>query len=366
MPSITQKRIGVALDMHGCPNKCRHCYLGIASKADLTDDDLRWTVSQFRNYLDTHDTPIKSLAVSPDFREPDYSDDYRHLYALVEELGDGKPERYELLSIWRLARDSSYAEWAKSIGPDTCQISFFGMEETTDWFYRRKGAFKDALTATERLLEVGMKPRWQIFLTRKLLPEIDDLMRLIEKLKLYERVQALGSEFQLFMHAPGSDGEGRKIEYLRPAVNEVQSLPADILESSKKHFNREILWRTEKELYSEIMESSRTIPKDESVLDEPDVFWFLVNGNWDVFSNVGTLEPWWRLGNLKQDSVATIMDNFLQDRIPGLDVLYNYPRSELARQYGDPDGSKIYVSAYDLVNLYLAKYCEDNWKKERR
>ena len=363
MPTITKKKIGVALDMQGCPNRCRHCYLGFGSNRELSDDDLQWAVSQFRNYLETADTSIESLTVSSYFREPDFSDDYCHLHELVGELSDEKPERYELLSVWRLARDKEYASWAKSVGPDTCQISFFGMEETNDWFYRRKGAFKDALTATERLLEVGMKPRWQIFLTKKLLPEINELLRLIDRLRLRERVQDLGSEFQLFMHAPGPDHEGRKIEYLRPTTEEVKSLPEAILEPSKKHFRRDILWQSESELYASILKDEEIRPRDERVLGEPQQFWFFVTNDWDVFSNVGTLEPWWRLGNLKVDSVETIMRRFEKDEILGLDVLLNYPRDKLAREYGDPNGLKIYSGKGDLLNLYLSKYCEGSFHK---
>jgi hypothetical protein len=160
MPSIATKKIGVALDMHGCPNRCRHCYLGFGTNRPLSDADFRWTARQFREYLKHSSTAIDSVNFSSDFREPDFSDGYRHLYELEKALSDEEPVRYELLSIWRLAHDKEYASWAKSVRPQTCQITFFGMEETTDWFYRRKGAFKDALTATERLLEVGMKPRW--------------------------------------------------------------------------------------------------------------------------------------------------------------------------------------------------------------
>jgi len=363
MPVITKNRIGVTLDMHGCPNKCRHCYLGFGSNIKLSDDDFRWMVSQFRHYLKTSDTTIESLSVGSYFREPDFSDEYRRLYELTEELGDGKQERFELLSVWRLARDKDYAHWAKSVGPDTCQITFFGMEATNDWFYRRKGAFMDALIATERLIEAGMKPRWQIFLTKKLLPEIDDLMRLIDYLKLHERVKNLGDEFQLFMHTPGPEYEGRKIEHLRPTLDEVKSLPQELLESSEKHLDKSFLWKPESELYTSILEKEMTPPEDESVLDEPSVFWFFVTNNWDVFSNVGTLEPWWKLGNLKIDQVETIMQRFEHNKILGLDILYNYPHDKLASEYGDARGKKIYSGDKDLLFLYHARYCEAIWGK---
>ncbi len=360
MPRIMRKKIGVALDMQGCPNRCRHCWLGSGSNRKLSDDDLRWVAAQFRHYLETADTTVESLSVSSWFREPDFSDEYRHLYELEEDLSDEKPERFEVLSVWRLARDKEYASWVKSVDPDTCQISFFGMEETNDWFHRRKGAFRDALTATERLLDVGMKPRWQIFLTKKLLPEIDELLLLIDRLRLRERVQELGSEFQLFMHTPGPDYEARKIEHLRPTLDEVASLPEAILEPSRKHFGKKILWQPESELYRSILKNEEVPAKGEKVL--PEVLWFFVTNNWDVFSNVGTLEGWWRLGNLKADSVEIIMRRFEQDGILGLEVLLHQPPNKLAKEYGDPHGMKIYSTQGDLLSLYHAEHCERTWR----
>lgn len=354
MPSIAGNKLGVALDMHGCPNRCRHCWLGSGTNRPLADDDLRWMAAQFRRYVTRSDTPIESLAVTSWFREPDFSDAYQRLHELEEELSDGKPERYELLSIWRLARDRAYASWAKKVGPDTCQISFFGMKETTDWFHRRPGAFEDALSATERLLHVGMKPRWQIFLTAKLIPELADLLHLIDDLRLRERVRELGGEFQVFMHPPGPSGAGRGVENLLPTADEVASLPEDILAASRQHLGRQVLWRPEKEWHAQIMMEDHP-PSVGEVM--PETLWLQVTNKWDVYSNLGTLESWWRLGNLKKDSVDALLGRFEQDEVFGLDVLLHRPPRDLAREFGDPDSGRIYSSQSDLLALYRAKYC---------
>ena len=346
--------------MHGCPNRCRHCWLGSEPNRKLPDDDLRWAAAQFRHYLETAETTIESLTVASWFREPDFSAAYRHLYELEDELSDGKPARYELHSVWRLARDEEYATWAKSVGPATCQLSFFGMEETNDWFYRRKGAFRDALTATERLLDVGMKPRWQIFLTRKLIPEIDELLNLISRLGLHERVRELGGEFQLFMHAPGPDGEGRYIEHLRPILEEVALLPEKILEPSRKHFDQQTLWQTESVLLGSIL-GEENPPEGEQVV--PAELWFHITNSWEVFANVGTLESWWKLGNLKTDSVETIVHRFERDQVLGLEVLLHYPPNKWAAECGDPDSSKIYSDSEDLLSLYRTQHCEKAWRE---
>lgn len=362
MPTIDRKTIGVAFDMQGCPNRCRHCWLGSADNHTLSEEDVRWGVSQFRNFVSQDTTPIKKVSVASWFREPDFRDHYRALHDLESELSDGKANRYELLSVWRLARDESYANWAKSVGPDTCQISFFGLKDTNDWFYRRKGAFVDALTATERLLDAGMKPRWQVFLTTKLLPELNEFLGVVEQLRLRERVQALGGEFQIFMHPPGPDHEARKIEEFRPTADQAANLPETILRPTRKHFGREDIWHTEADLHAEILADKGTSEDKDTM---PESLWFLVCGNWDVFANVGTLEDWWSLGNLKRDTVASIVHRFENDETLGLKTLFHKSPKELARQYGNPKGLKVYSSKGDLLSLYRGRHCETECKNLR-
>ncbi len=359
MPEIDRNQIGVAFDMQGCPNRCRHCWLGPANGPTLSEQDIRWGTSLFRNFIAKGNTPIKKLSIATSFREPDLRDDYRKLYDLEAELGDGKPDRYELLSIWRLARDDSYARWAESIGPDTCQISFFGLRETNDWFHRRKGAFDDALIASERLLDAGMKPRWQIFLTTKLFPELNGLLVLIDKLRLRQRVQDLGDEFQLFIHLPGPDHEARKIENLRPTIEQVINLPEVILESTRKYLSNDVLWQSEETLYSKILNDGNMNIK----YTLPEVLWFFVRSNWDIFANIGTLEDWWCLGNLKRDSVETIIHRFENNDTPGLKSLAHKLPAELTRQYGIPNSHRVYSSKEDLLSLYRGRHCEKEWKR---
>jgi len=154
------------------------------------------------------------------------------------------------------------------------------------------------------------------------------------------------------------DGIGFQFPTIQ-SQKEAASLPEEILGSSRKHFGREVLWQPENELYASMVKQVRVPPK----VDFPDKLWFFVTSDWDVFSNVGTLEEWWRLGNLKVDSIKSIMRRFEQDEVPGLQVFFHYPPDELVREYGDPRGTRIYSTAGDLMSLYLGKYCEDLWRK---
>lgn len=98
----------------------------------------------------------------------------------------------------------------------------------------------------------------------------------------------MGAEFQIFMHTPGPDHEARKIEGLRPTAREVADLPEAILEPWREHFGREVVWHTEEALHADIVDGADTGPGSGGL---PNELWFLVCANWDVFANVGTLEP---------------------------------------------------------------------------
>ncbi|GEM_PF-2952385 len=136
MLRIATAQIGVAFEKQGCPKHGRHGGLGPGDNPVLSEDDVRWGLGQFREFLAQADTSVRWLRRATWFREPD-------------------------------SREDAYARWAESVGPDARQMSFSGLREANDWFYRRKGAFDDARVATRRLLDAGMKPRWQCVHTTK-------------------------------------------------------------------------------------------------------------------------------------------------------------------------------------------------------
>lgn len=320
---------------------------------------MRWGVRQVREYVQPGEGHpfFERVRVVTWSREPDFSDDYVRLYDLEQELSPGSTFRRdsELLSVWRLARDPAYACWAAEFGPPKCQVTLFGLEETTDWFYQRRGAFRDCLVATERLLEVGTLPRWQLFLTRKILPEVDDLLRLVDRLRLHERCAALGGAFVLFIHSPAPDGAARGIEHLRPELEETFSLTEELLAASRRHVGLDPLWRTETELIAEIGREPERFP---CAYSPRDPFFLIFQSNWDVFANTATQERWWCLGNLKREPLSVILERYESHATPGLQAIYSLTAKELAARFGDASGRRVYADRDDLVALWVAKACE--------
>jgi hypothetical protein len=284
------------------------------------------------------------------YREPDFSNDYRELYEVEKELSRREPRRSELLSVWRLARDEGYASWAKAHGPRTCQITFFGMEEMTDRLTGRRGAFRDAMTATQRLLDVGMIPRWQVILTKPGLPDLPQLLQTASKLDVRNRVADLGERFVMFCHPPGPDGEAWSLEDDRIEESDLKAIPDELTESTRRHFGGKIEWQPEGKLVHEVL-AGRSIPPT-----IPSQTWFFVNAELDVFSNYGDLTPPWRLGHLPRDGWDAILKGFEEEKPSALWTTLHAVDSELAERFGRKEGLHLY-SLGDAKTRWIRLAC---------
>ncbi|MBE7560205.1 hypothetical protein HS125_15215 [bacterium] len=358
MPAFPSRQLGLAFDLRGCPSACRHCYLGSAVAPYVPQDEMEPLTEQFRQYRRDGEEGayFARISVASWFHEPDYAPNYRELRTLEERLSGGEAPPREYLSTWRLAREPEYAAWARSVGLETCRLSFYGVGETHNWFARRKGAYEDHLAALPRMLDAGIAPAIQVFLTRKSLPELGKLMHALEELRLPERTEALGKPFVLFLRTPMPTGDARRIEYLRPTLEEVEGcIPEPLVESSRRHRQVNELWQTEAEWCRQAAARPETFP---SAHPEPEEVWFLVSGRFDVYPNMGTLEPWWKLGNLKRQSVAALVEAYETNRPMGLAVNYGVSARQLVERTGRPESRRIYDSLSDLLSLYLARWCE--------
>jgi MoaA/NifB/PqqE/SkfB family radical SAM enzyme len=224
------------------------------------------------------------------------------------------------------------------------------MGATQDWFYRRRGAFENCLTATRRLIEVGIRPRWQLFITRRLLPELDELLALARAMGVWTP-GAL--EPGLFAHLPSPDGEARNIEDLRPTISELDALPMELLEDSRRWLGRTTLWDSEACWYAQLLGAA---PEDVPAYPVPGKLALYLLPNWDVYSNMGTLEPWWRLGNLKIDGVERVIERYCAARPLGMHLALYVSRARLAGEYGDSGGQRVYGSADDLLSRYIGEW----------
>jgi hypothetical protein len=348
--------LGIMVDMAGCPNRCRHCWLGSHKNGNMTMDDFRCIAGQFKNWRDEKGDGIRELGFFSWWREPDFRDDYRELWRLEQELSSpGRAQRFELLSIWRLARDKSYAKWAATLKPKACQITFFGLNKNTDWGVRRKGAFQDSLLATKRLLQAGIAPRWQLFLTNRCIDELDDFTRLIDTLELNKRCEAIGQKFEMFIGGMSPEGNGYEIDDIRIDEDGAARIPQGLIDICRE--GTALLGQPEHVLLDVLM---RDDAPPNAGANMPGI---CVDADFDVYPNIAEPAEWWRLGNLKTDGVNAIVKAYRDETTPGMRMNRELPIGELAKRYGDSRSKKLYHKD-DLVCRFIHQWGE-HYMEER-
>lgn len=310
-------------DLYGCPNRCRHCWLGHMPNRDMGPGADAWIVEQFKPWFD-------KITFYSWLREPDFCPDYRAQWERDKALSTGEPpERFELASFWRLARDPDYVNFLKEVGVSCVQLTFFGLEPMTDRYVGRKGAFRELLAATELLLANGIRPRWQLFLNEENREEAAALLRLSEELELPRRCEALGG-FRFFVHAGSCEGENRTLYPIRIRKGHVP-------EALIPHFLNYDALRTEAELCAAWRDdASHAVPHNDG-----DIVLYVSN-NYDLFFNFTHMRPEWRIGNLKTDPIEELVRRVVEEDIPALREARRVTLGELVRRYGDPASDRLF------------------------
>ena len=341
----------VQVDMAGCPNRCRHCWLGEHKNGNFSAQDFREIAEEFKNWRDEKGKGIKKLEFHTWWREPDFRDDYRELWDLEQELSSpGCARRFELLSIWRLARDNTYAKWAATLEPKACQITFFGMEENTDWGVRRKGAFRDAITATERCIEAGISPRWQLFLTKKCMNELDEFLYLMKDLDLVNRCKKKGENFVFFIGGATPEGNGYEIVNLMIEEDDIHMIPKEMVSMSRDGISN--LGKAEYKLLPSLLKSHKSLDFwDPHALD--------IDADYNIYTAIVEHTARWSLGNLKTDGTDKIIKAYRDCTAPILVANNPLSISSLAEKYGDTTNRKLYTKT-DIIAKYLHQWSVEN------
>ena len=334
------KPLYLVTDMYGCPNRCLHCWLGHMPNRRMEPGADAWLIDYFKPDFGT-------IVFYSWLREPDFCEDYRARWTRDNELSaGGKPERFELASFWRLARDPDYVEFLREVGTKRVQLTFFGPEELTDRYAGRKGAFRELLQATEILLQRGIAPRWQAFLNEENRDGVPALLELIRTMELEKRCRAFGEAFKFFVHAGSCDGENRKLYPVRIRR-------AHIPEVLKPYYLDYDQTLTEAECCAALSGSpSHYVPRNE------DRIVLNISNTYDVYFNFTHMTPGWRIGNLKTDPREELIRRVVQADIPALRLARQVTLGELAERYGDPASEKVFFRE-DYQSYLLNRYIEE-------
>ena len=326
---VIPRRLNLVVDMHGCPNRCLHCWLGDLPNRILNDDDAEWIASLFRPYF-------KDLTFYSWLREPDFCPDYRARWEKDCALSSMKPERFELASFYRLVRDPDYVAFLKEVGTKKVQLTFFGGETTTDKYVGRKGAYQELLEATRILLRQGITPRWQLFINMENKEEILPQIKVGEGMGVKE----------IFVHEGSCDGNNAKLYDIRI---EKEAIPEELIPYYLDY--GEI--RAEREWCQRLKGSKeRFLPHNEKDIT------LNIASDFNVYFHFTSPSRAWCLGNLKKDPMDRIVKAAVEETVPALVLSRAMPLGRLATKYGDFESNKAF-SLEDYKMFLLNRYLDE-------
>ncbi|MCM1153779.1 MAG: radical SAM protein [Roseburia sp.] len=341
------KEIIIALDMYGCPNRCRHCWLGTTPNGNMDVSEMKSAAGQFKPFTDC-------LQIYDWYREPDYRDNYQELFALCNRLSDKPIEHFELISFWRLVRDEDYVRWLSSIGLQKAQLTIFGSKETTDFYIGRKGAYAEILEAMEILLKNKISPRIQTFVNKNNIGELQEIENLIKRLDLEKRCKSFGGDFSFFLHQGSCDGENENWYDVRVTPDDLLYIPKLLEDYTLRHCGksdiREVFGKTEQALYDELAGEHSTAGY---VSDRPV---FYIDKDFNVYPNITSPAPYWCLGNLKKHGAERILENYMKSSSIAQQTRLTVPLCDIVKAQGDRTSQRLF-SRDDYIVFLLNKYC---------
>ncbi len=332
------KKLSLVVDMYGCPNRCKHCWLGHMPNRKMDDKTDELLMEYFKPYFE-------SITYYSWLREPDFCDDYRQRWIKDNEISiQEKPMRFELASFYRLVRDEEYVKFLKELGIKKVQLTFFGLEAMTDYYVGRKNAFKELLLATEILLANGIAPRWQAFIYEDNKHELAKLLDVINELNLHERCACFGEKFEFLVHAGSCDGENAK---LYPIRIQKENIPEKLIP---------YYWG-----YDRILEEKECVKllsenHEKIVFESSDDIVLNISNNMDVYYNYTHMTKPWIIGNILKDDSKELVRKIIEGDTYALNAVGNVSYSELVKRYGDTTSTKVFgLGDYKtyLVNRYL-------------
>lgn len=84
---MINKPLILAVDMHGCPNRCKHCWIGHMLNREMEENADVWLIDYFKPYFN-------SITYYSWLREPDFCDDYAQRWYRDNQISvNASPER---------------------------------------------------------------------------------------------------------------------------------------------------------------------------------------------------------------------------------------------------------------------------------
>lgn len=332
---MENRQLNLVVDMHGCPNRCLHCWIGHMPNRTMKQGTDKFIVDYFRSYFER-------IAYYSWLREPDFCNDYKDRWQSDIDLSiNTVPQRFELASFYKIVRDKEYVPFLKDVGVEKVQLTLFGLEETQDRYVGRRGAFRELLRATDILIEEGIIPRWQCFINEENRTEILELLDMADKIRANKC-----PELEFFVHEGSCDGENRKLYPIR---------------IKKSHIPRELVPYYLG--YATLMTESECCNALENDMSAPcfhndgDIT-LNISNTCDVYFNLTHMTKPWVIGNMYTIAADELVRRIIEEDTFAINKLKQVAWSKLAKKYGNFTSEKVFQLG-DFKTFLVNEYLED-------
>jgi MoaA/NifB/PqqE/SkfB family radical SAM enzyme len=337
--------VDVSLLATGCACSCRHCYASARHKLEAPIDAAR--ASEILDLL----SPLFGRA------EKRLVDIYYDLFdhpdvpGMVELLHERGLYGYFVGlathggGIARSPENRAFLADMKEMGTEFVQFTLHGMEETHDWFVRRKGAFRDLLAAAHAVQDAGLDLQLLAFANKRNIDELPGLSGLLRDEGLFTLPDV---PFHVFTHAP--NGYASDVEHLLPDYDDALKLKQSLTRGVLPTYRPEREWR-QLALEGEHAHFGRKYRN---------AIYFAIDGNLNVTADFGA-KP---LGNLRADDLPAIVRNMRrhEESMPEAAVWREIERDgtspelvRLAEQWGDPTGKTLYRVGVHAMAVWIRR-----------
>lgn len=316
------KNLVLVVDMYGCPNRCKHCWLGNLPNKIMKDGSDELIVNLFKPYF-------KNITFYSWLREPDFCTNFKERFEKDKLLSTIPPKRFELASFFKIVRDKEYVKFLKEVGTKKVQLTFFGLKEMTDKYVGRSGAYEELIKASNILKANEIEPRWQIFINEENKNDVVKLLDVAKDMNINE----------IIVHEGSCDGNNMDLYKIR--INK-KDIPNEVKPFFLDYENA----LSEKECIELLKDDdSRFVPHfgDEIVLN--------ITSDFNVYFNYTNPLPKWCIGNILKDDIDKIVKRIINNDVEAIRSAKEISIKDLIKKFGDINSDKVF--SLDDYKMYL-------------
>ena len=328
------------MEVAGCPTSCVHCSAGGGPYAAMPLSDIARVLDEAHRFCEANGLAFDAFPLHEMMAHPEVSGMLELFHEHLCDGGDFQPIATTGVPLATRADWRESLETARALGTTTFWFAFHGTGETHDRIVNRAGAYRDTCCAIERVSSMGFNCGCNAFVSKASLGQIDDLMETLTALGMHETL------WEIAEYRPTA--RSRLYQSLRPDLDDLLPIADRLQEHTAFRKDR---WANVKALTEAAhVAAARSEGTDEADwlpgATTPDNTRLICRPDQNLHSGTAGLHGQLH-GNLRRDRPEHVFQRaldcgefreeslcFSADSLPSVE--------ELARDVGDPRGTRIY------------------------